>query len=150
MTGIKIQSKENKPVFSRHIDIESSHPQELIPISDQVRGVLEASGLANGLCTVFCPHTTAGLTLNSPLDPATARDLRDELDRIVPTRTDFHHQFDTPADAAAHVKGALVGHSLTVPVVDRQLCLGWSQGILFVEFDGPRSRQVQVCLLGDA
>lgn len=137
-------------MFNRHIDIESTRPQELIPISDQVRTALENSGLTDGLCTVFCPHSTGGLTLNSPLDPSTAADLRDELDRLVPTRTNFHHQFDTPADAAAHVKGALVGHSLTVPVVDRELCLGWSQGIFFVEFDGPRARQVLVCLLGDS
>jgi secondary thiamine-phosphate synthase enzyme len=137
-------------VFTRHIDIESHQPQELIPISDQVREALAASGLANGLCTVFCPHTTGGLTLNSPLDPTTAQDLQEELDRLVPTRTNFHHQFDTPADAAAHVKGALVGHSVTVPVVDGQLDLGWSQGIFFCEFDGPRSRQVRVCLLGNA
>lgn len=142
--------KGNIVVYTRQIDLESTHPQELITISDEVRGIVEASGLANGLCTVFCPHTTGGLTLNSPLDPTTAQDLREELDRLVPTRTNFHHQFDTPADAAAHVKGALVGHSVTVPVVDGQLGLGWSQGIFFCEFDGPRSRQVRVCLLGNA
>ncbi len=135
-------------MYTRQINIESTHSQELISISDEVRGIVEANGLANGLCTVFCPHTTGGLTLNSPLDPTTAQDLREELDRLVPTRTNFHHQVDTPADAAAHVKGALVGHSVTVPVVDGQLDLGWSQGIFFCEFDGPRSRQVRVCLLG--
>ena len=126
------RDKGNIIVHTRQIDIESTHPQELISISDEVRGIVEASGLANGLCTVFCPHTTGGLTLNSPLDPTTAQDLQEELDRLVPTRTNFHHQFDTPADAAAHVKGALVGHSVTVPVVDGQLGLGWSQGIFFL------------------
>ncbi len=132
------------------VTIQSDAPQVLIPITQQVQAVIDRRGLTHGLCLVFCPHTTAGITLNSPLDPATAQDLRDELHRIVPTRTDFRHQFDTPADAAAHVKSALVGHSVTIPVVEGKLALGSSQGILFCEFDGPRSRHVTVSLLADA
>ncbi len=129
------------------IAIDSQESQELLHITPQVQEVVRQHAFADGLCLVYCAHTTAGITLNSPLDPATAKDLRDELSRIVPTRTDFHHQFDTPTDASAHVKSSLVGHSVTVPVVEGRLALGHSQGILFCEFDGPRQRQVTVCLL---
>lgn len=134
----------------RRISLSSNAAQELIPITDRVQAAVTECGLQDGLCAVFCGHTTDGITLNSPLDPATAADLRDELNRIVPTRTDFHHVFDTPTDASAHVKSALVGHSTTLPVIQGQLALGSSQGIFFWEFDGPRSRQVTVQLLAEA
>ena len=130
------------------VELRSEVLQKLIPISDQVQEAITKHGFENGLCCVVCPHTTAGITINSPLDPLTAMDLRDELNRIVPTRLDFHHQVDTPTDASAHVKSALVGHSVTVPVVDGKLQFGHSQGILFCEFDGPRDRYVSVCLQG--
>ncbi len=132
------------------IALQSEEPQALMPITQQVQNVIREHGFGDGICVVYCPHTTAGITLNSPLDPATARDLRDELHRIVPTRTDFHHQFDTPADASAHIKSTLVGHSVTIPVVAGALVTGSSQGILFCEFDGPRARQVLVSLLAAA
>lgn len=136
-------------MVSQKIRLASPEAQVLIPITKSVQEVITAHAFAGGLCTVFCPHTTAGIALNSPLDPATALDLRDELDRLVPTRTDFHHIFDTPSDASAHVKSALVGHSVTVPVIQGTLALGSSQGILFWEFDGPRRREVTVVLLGE-
>ncbi len=132
------------------VALDSMEAQVVLPITQRVQQVIDSHGVRDGICLVFCGHTTAGLTLNSPLDPATAQDLRDELHRLVPTRTDFHHQFDTPADASAHVKSTLVGHSVTVPVIDGTLATGFSQGILFCEFDGPRARQVKVCLLADA
>lgn len=130
------------------VSLDTTAAQELIPIGQQIQAVVSRAGMEAGLCCVFCPHSTAGLTLNSPLDPATALDLRDELNRLVPTRTDFHHQFDTPTDASAHIKSSLVGHSVTIPVVQGKLATGHSQDVLFCEFDGPRARQVTVCLMG--
>jgi secondary thiamine-phosphate synthase enzyme len=78
------------------------------------------------------------------MDPHTPRDISHELDRLVPTRVDFFHVNDTPSDAAAHVKSALVGISQVFIIDQGKLVLGHSQGILFAEFDGPRDRQVLV------
>ncbi len=131
------------------INIETSGRQMLVLISDEVRRVVRESGHAEGLCVIFCPHSTAGLTINSYLDPDTALDLRHELDRLVPTRVDFIHTVDTPSDAAGHVKATLVGSQLTLIVHDGNPVLGSSQGLFFCEFDGPRRRQVYVKVLAD-
>jgi secondary thiamine-phosphate synthase enzyme len=110
---------------------------------------VKESGVADGLCVVFVPHTTAGLVLNSGADPATAADIGAELRRLVPTRVDFQHTYDTPADAAGHVKVALTGVSLSLIVAGGELVLGRSQSLMLVEFDGPRQRKVLVRVMAD-
>ncbi len=132
------------------LSLETPERQALVVITEEVRRVVRESGVAEGLCVVFCPHTTAGLTINSALDPATALDLRYELDRIVPTRVDFIHTFDTPSDAAGHIKAMLVGSQLTLIVHDGALVLGSAQGVFLCEFDGPRRRQVHVKVVADS
>ena len=131
------------------IDLQTLPGESLIDITDQVEGAVQSSGIAEGLCAIFVPHTTAGLAVNSAMDQNTLRDIREELHRLVPTRLDFHHIYDTPADAAGHIKSVLVGASLTLIVSQSRLLLGGSQSILFIEFDGPRSRQVWVRTLGE-
>lgn len=116
----------------------------LVDITGQVRDAVRAMGIASGLCALIVPHTTAAITVNSSLDPTTPDDIIDDMRRLVPTRVDFKHQYDTPADAAGHVKATLVGHSLLLVVDGGELALGGSQSILFYEFDGPRERRVQV------
>ncbi len=116
----------------------------LVDITGLVRDAVRAAGIAAGLCAVIAPHTTAGVMINSALDPTTPQDIVDDLRRLVPTRVDFKHQYDTPADAAGHIKAALVGHSILLAVEDGDLRLGGSQSILFCEFDGPRERRVEV------
>ena len=129
------------------IDIETPAGEALVDVTAQVRAVLDESGVQAGLCIVIVPHTTAGVALNSGLDPATLADLLAEFKRLVPKRVDFAHQYDTPADAAGHIKAALIGQSVTLAVSEGQLLLGGSQSILFFEFDGPRSRQAQVKII---
>ncbi len=119
-------------------------------ITGRVRAAVGESGVVEGLCIVFVPHTTAGLTLNSGVDPKTAADIVSEMRRIVPTRVDFQHTYDTPADAAGHIKTTLVGSSASLIVSKGQLLLGGSQSIFFFEFDGPRSRQILLRLVHDA
>ena len=114
----------------------------------QVQGAIDESGVQAGLCAIVVPHTTAGITINSGLDPATPNDILADLKRLVPTRVDFEHQYDTPADAAGHIKATLVGHSLTLVIEGGKLLLGHSQSVMFYEFDGPRERRVQVKILG--
>jgi secondary thiamine-phosphate synthase enzyme len=92
------------------------------------------------------PHTTAAITINSYLDPDTALDIVSDVRRLVPTRTDFHHIFDTPADAAGHIKASLIGNTEAVLFDDGELVLGHSQALFLYDFDGPRRRRVLVKL----
>ena len=131
------------------IDLQTLPGESIINITTQVMEAVHSSGIAEGLCAVFVPHTTAGLAVNSAMDNNTLRDIYEELHRLVPTRTDFHHIYDTPADAAGHIKSVLVGANLTLIVSQSRLMLGSSQSILFIEFDGPRPRQVWVRTLGE-
>lgn len=126
------------------LTIQTPPGDALVNITDQVRDAVRATGVQSGLCAVIVPHTTAAVTVNSSLDPATPDDIIDDLRRLVPTRVNFKHQYDTPADAAGHIKAAIIGHSVTLAVEDGDLLLGASQSILFYEFDGPRQRHVQV------
>ena len=135
------------PTFST-IELQTSPGESLTNITDKVQQAIKNSGVKEGLCAVFAPHTTAGLTLNSAIDPGTAADLILELHRLVPTRVDFQHTYDTPADAAGHIKATLVGNSATLIVTGGEAALGSSQSILFFEFDGPRERKVHVQVLG--
>ncbi len=117
---------------------------DFVDITDQVQQVVSDSGVIEGMCCVLHTHSTGGIILNSVAGPKTRLDLRDEIGRLVPTRVDFHHQYDTPRDAAAHVKAMLVGHSVLVSVEEGRLSLGRWMGVLFCEFDGPRERTVTV------
>lgn len=116
----------------------------LVDITPLVRDAVQDLGVQAGLCAVIVPHTTAAITLNSALDAATPTDIIDELRRLVPTRVDFNHQYDTPADAAGHIKAALIGQHVLLVIDNGNLLIGGSQSILFYEFDGPRERRVQV------
>ena len=131
------------------IELQTPPGESLTNVTDRVQAAVKASGVAEGICVVFAPHTTAGLTLNSGMDPATDADLVSELHRLVPTRVDFKHIYDTPADAAGHIKATLVGASLSLIVSKGELILGNSQSLLFFEFDGPRARKVLVQIISD-
>ena len=129
------------------LDLQTTKGDSLTDITAQVREAVQKSGVTDGICVLFVPHTTAAITINSALDPATPIDIVADVRRLVPTRVDFVHQYDTPADAAGHIKAALIGHSTTLIVAKGKLLLGGSQSVLFYEFDGPRKRQVQVKII---
>lgn len=100
--------------------------------------MLNESGIANGIVTLFVPHTTAGLTVNENADPDVTSDMDMVLDRIVPWSGGYRH-FE--GNTAAHVKASMMGVSCQIIVFDGQLCLGTWQSIYFCEFDGPRTRK---------
>ena len=131
------------------IIIETPSDENLINITAEVKEVVKASGVKEGACVVYIPHTTGGLTINSIMDPATLADLQQEIKRLVPTRVDFEHIYDTPADAAGHIKSSLIGPNLSLIITEGELLLGRAQGILFWEFDGPRKRQIYIRILRD-
>ncbi len=131
------------------IKLRTSARQELVNLMGQVKDIVARSGAQEGMCYVYCPHTTAGLVVNSYMDPKTPQDIAFELDRLVPTRVDFFHTTDTPSDAAGHVKSSLTGIHQSCIGHAGELLLGHSQGILVAEFDGPRNREVYVKVIAD-
>jgi secondary thiamine-phosphate synthase enzyme len=129
------------------LKVDTQKGQEMVLITDQVKELVRQTNVKEGLCFLFIPHVTAALTINSYLDPNTSLDLIDEVDRVIPTRVDFKHILDTPADASAHVKASLIGTDLTLIIHEGELLLGPSQGIFFWEYDGPRNRKVMVKII---
>lgn len=116
-------------------------------ITKEVQDIVTESGIKDGLVTILCPHTTAGIIATSFWDPKGHEDMMEDFDRIMPMRVNFKHQ-DSPSDAAGHVKSAIVGPTLTAPVEDGKVLLGHSTGIFFAEFDGPRKRWYFVKVYG--
>jgi len=117
-----------------------------INITGEVQKVVAASGVREGICVVFVPHTTAAVTINENADPDVPHDVNLSLNIISPDRREFQH---SEGNSAAHTKSSLVGPSLTVIVTNGRLLLGTWQGIWFNEYDGPRTRKVQVRVLGE-
>ena len=115
-----------------------------IDITGQVRKIVASGNVQNGLCQIFVPHTTAGVTINENADPDVVTDMLAALGKMVP---DLHYRH-AEGNSPAHVKSSLVGCSITVPISEGRLCLGTWQGIYFCEFDGPRTRKVWVQLVG--
>jgi secondary thiamine-phosphate synthase enzyme len=103
------------------------------------------SGVGSGLCVVYCPHTTAGITINENADPNVARDILLGLNRAFPDRAEFRHM---EGNSAAHLNASAVGSSVTLIIEKGALTLGTWQGIYFCEFDGPRDRQYYVKIIG--
>jgi len=133
----------------KEIVIKTETDECLVNITNQVQETIKESKVSDGICVVFVPHTTAGVTINSALDQATLKDIISEIHRIVPTRVDFNHIFDTPSDAAGHIKSTLVGNNLSIIIKDGELLLGSSQSVMFFEFDGPRKRSLFLQIIGE-
>jgi secondary thiamine-phosphate synthase enzyme len=129
------------------LQIASRAACELLDVTAQVEAALPAAGAAGGLLLVFCPHTTAGVTIQENADPEVRRDLLLALENAVPRvppRGRFHH---AEGNSDAHAKAALVGSSAALPVRDGRLLLGTWQGVYLCEFDGPRVRTLHLELI---
>ena len=113
-------------------------------ITQQVREAIRTSSVTDGLCVVFCMHTTAGITINENAGPDVTRDLTFALDRFFPDLAQYRH---AEGNSAAHLKSSLIGSSVTVIVENGAPLLGTWQGIYFAEFDGPRNRQFAVKII---
>jgi secondary thiamine-phosphate synthase enzyme len=125
------------------ITIQTKNRVEFVNITSQVKRIVGASGIEDGDCTVYCPHTTAGITINEAADPAVVHDIIGELEKIVPFEDGYSH---SEGNSAAHIKSTLVGTQQTIPIHRGQLTLGTWQGIFFCEFDGSRSRKVYISI----
>ena len=105
---------------------------------------MNESGITDGVCIVFVPHTTAAVTINENADPDVIRDIIKELDKVIPLNDNYSHM---EGNSAAHIKSTLVGASETVLIKEGRLVLGTWQSLFFCEFDGPRTRRVDVQVL---
>jgi secondary thiamine-phosphate synthase enzyme len=123
------------------IEVSTKGRQAFHDITAQVQTAVGRSGVQDGLCFVFCPHTTAGVTLNENWDPTVQHDIGVGLDAISPPRPEYRH---SEGNSPAHFKSSLVGAAQFVPVEKGRLVLGTWQGIYLAEFDGPRRRKVLV------
>jgi secondary thiamine-phosphate synthase enzyme len=131
------------------LHVKTSAKTELLDITGSIRGVVQRTGVKDGLCFIFVPHTTAGVTINENADPSVPQDILMELNKIIPSQDRYQHM---EGNSAAHIKASLMGFSQTIFVESGRLVLGTWQGIFFCEFDGPRSREVYVKVVasGDA
>jgi secondary thiamine-phosphate synthase enzyme len=121
------------------IEIKTQKQIELIDITRQINDVIAKSGVQNGICIVFVPHTTAGVTINENADPDVVRDIIESINKTVPFDADYKH---IEGNSPAHIKSSLFGPDLTVIIEKGTILLGVWQGIYFCEFDGPRNRKL--------
>ena len=121
------------------IGIKTGDRSEMIDITSKVEEELRRSGLKDGVCFLYVPHTTAGITINESADPSVVVDIQTTLDKLVPWEAAYRHR---EGNSAAHIKSSLVGNSAMVLAESGHLKLGTWQGIFFCEFDGPRSRKL--------
>ncbi|MCG8616245.1 MAG: secondary thiamine-phosphate synthase enzyme YjbQ [Desulfobacterales bacterium] len=128
------------------ISVKTSARTQMIDITAQVREVVAASGVKNGLVHVYSMHTTGAITINENADPAVETDILACINKVIPFDDGFKHM---EGNSAAHIKVSLFGPSETIPLEDGKMVLGTWQGIFFCEFDGPRQRRVNVKILPD-
>jgi secondary thiamine-phosphate synthase enzyme len=126
--------------------IKTTAAVEFLDITDKVREIVKDSKIESGFCLVYVPHTTAGIMINEHADPDVVGDIKNQLDKMVPLRSNYKHG---EGNSAAHIKAALIGTSATMIIQYGDLALGAWQGIFFGEFDGPRNRSVMVKVIAD-
>ncbi|MBW2000103.1 MAG: YjbQ family protein, partial [Deltaproteobacteria bacterium] len=127
-------------MFSQ-IKVRTGSRTEMKDITSAVQRELSNMGVSDGVCTVYVPHTTAGITINEGADPAVCEDIINKLNDMVPRNAGYRH---SEGNADSHIKASLMGSSVSVPVEKGRLVLGTWQKIFLCEFDGPRSRKVYI------
>ena len=128
----------------KQLSVKTSSRVELVDITSMIQSTVKESKIKSGICTVYVPHTTAGVTINENADPSVKSDIIKELNKVIPFDDNYSH---LEGNAAAHIKSTLVGASETIMIENGSLVLGTWQGIFFCEFDGPRSRKVIVKII---
>lgn len=123
----------------RIFEVNTPGREAFLDITSRVKEEVASSGLKSGICTVYVPHTTAGVTVNENADPSVPQDVLMALRKVIPDSLPYAH---SEGNSPAHVKASLVGPSVTLILEDGRLQLGTWQGIFFCEFDGPRRRKV--------
>ena len=125
----------------KKLSITTHSRTELINIDREVTDVVRQSGVQEGICLLWVPHTTAGITVNENADPSVVRDILYETEKVIPFQDGYQHR---EGNAAAHIKSSLFGPSLSLVITGGRLLFGTWQAVYFCEFDGPRQRHLFV------
>jgi secondary thiamine-phosphate synthase enzyme len=125
------------------LSVKSQKKTQLIDITSDINNSIQNSGIDQGLCMVFVPHTTAAVTINESADPSVKSDILTVLNQIIPWEANYRHM---EGNSPAHIKATLVGSSELIAIENGRLALGTWQGIFFCEFDGPRNRKVNISI----
>ncbi|NPB07399.1 MAG: YjbQ family protein [Aquificae bacterium] len=129
------------------IRVRTTKHTSIVNITSSVREVVRKSGVKEGLCVVYTPHTTACVFINEGADPDVVKDIVYALERLVPWNDPSYAHAE--GNSAAHIRSAVIGNSRVIPVVDGELTLGTWESIFLADFDGPRERKVIVMVLGE-
>ena len=127
--------------------VKTHEKTELIDITTDINRIVQKSGVAQGLCLLYVPHTTSAVTINESADPSVKSDILMILNQVVPWEANYRHM---EGNSPAHVKSTLVGPSQMIAIENSRLVLGTWQGIFFCEFDGPRNRKVHVRIIKES
>ena len=130
----------------RQLRVQTKSRTELVDITQGIQWLVTESGIRSGVCYVYVPHTTSGITVNENTDPNVGRDILKELNKVIPFDDQYSHN---EGNSAAHIKSTIVGVSKAVMVEEGRLALGTWQAIFYCEFDGPRDRRVFVKVMKD-
>jgi secondary thiamine-phosphate synthase enzyme len=123
------------------ITLKTTRRQEFLEITPLIEDIVAKSGTKNGICHIYVPHTTCGLTINENADPSVKADILSVLEQLIPENGRYRH---SEGNSDAHIKSSIMGHSLSVIIDGGSLRLGTWQGIFLCEFDGPRTRQIWI------
>ncbi len=126
------------------LSVKTRERTELIDITSDINQLIQKSGIDQGLCILYVPHTTAAVTINESADPSVKSDILMILNQIIPWEANYRH---LEGNSPAHIKSTLVGPSELIAIENRRLVLGTWQGIFFCEFDGPRARKLHVRIM---
>jgi secondary thiamine-phosphate synthase enzyme len=126
------------------LSVKTRERTELIDISSDINDLIKKSGVDEGLCMLYVPHTTSAVTINESADPSVKSDILMILNQVIPWDANYRH---LEGNSPAHIKASLIGPSELLAIENRRLVLGTWQGIFFCEFDGPRTRKVHVRIM---
>lgn len=125
--------------------VKTPKREVLINITSEINKIVKNTNINEGVCRIFVPHTTAGVTINENADPAVMKDIISYLNKLIPQSAGFSHM---EGNSDAHIKSTLTGPSLEIIIHKGRLVLGTWQGIMFAEYDGPRNRKVYIQVQG--
>ncbi|MEJ2295823.1 MAG: secondary thiamine-phosphate synthase enzyme YjbQ [Candidatus Lokiarchaeota archaeon] len=128
------------------LKVKTSKREVLLEITDRIRKIVKDSNIQDGVCRIFVPHTTAGITINENADPAVMKDIVNFLAHLIPRNSNFSHR---EGNSDAHIKSSLTGPSLEILIHENNIILGTWQGVMLAEYDGPRNRSIYVQIQGE-
>jgi secondary thiamine-phosphate synthase enzyme len=134
-------------IVKENISVSTKSRNQMIDITSKVQSLVSKSGITNGDAIVYCPHTTAAITINENADPSVLHDILLTLEELLPQHRSGYRHFEGNSDS--HCKSSLIACSEQILIEDGSLALGTWQGIFFCEFDGPRSRKVYIQIRGE-